>query len=132
MAVSYCVLYFTWLHTVGSLPPFTKLLCSCFEFPTPLPWTLVLTQVAIHVGKHAFSTRLFEVKFEEVSYVEKPREVDVLVVLAFENGLFAVALVHMLLGIIEPRRPSVGRKGIQRKMQEAKLYDEYQRVWMST
>jgi hypothetical protein len=84
------------------------------------------------VGKHAFSTRLFEVKFEEVCYVKKPRKIDILVVFTYENGLLAIALVHVLLGIIEPWSPNVTGKRIQRKMQEAELYDEHQRAWEST
>jgi hypothetical protein len=87
-----------------------------------------LIQASIHVRKHTFSTRLFEVKFEEVCHVKKPRKVDILVVFTFKNGLLAVALVHMLLGIIEPWSPNAASVRVQRKMQEAELYDEHQRA----
>jgi hypothetical protein len=80
------------------------------------------------VGKHSFSTRLFEVKLEEVGHMKKPRKVDILVLFTLKNGLLAIALVRMLLGIIEPWGPSAAGVRIQRKMQEAELYDEHQRA----
>lgn len=80
------------------------------------------------MGKHAFSTRLFEVKLEEVCHVKKPRKVDILVVFAPKNGLLAITLVHLLLGLIEPWSPNSADKRIQRKIQEAELYDKNQRA----
>ena len=80
------------------------------------------------MGKHAFSTRLFKVKLEEVCHMKKPRKVDIPVVFALKNGLLAIALVHMLLGIVEPWSPNATGKWIQGKMQEAELYDKHQRA----
>lgn len=67
-------------------------------------------------------------KLEEVCHVEKPRKVDVLIIFALKNGLLAIALIHMLLGIIEPWSPNAASVRIQRKVQEAELYDEHQRA----
>lgn len=83
------------------------------------------------MGKHAFSTRLFEVKLEEVCHMKKPRKVDILIVFTIKNGLLAIALVNVLLGIIKPWSPNMAGERVQRKVQEAKLYDEHQRAWVS-
>jgi hypothetical protein len=60
--------------------------------------------------------------------MKKPRKVDIPVVFALKNGLLAITLVHMLLGIIESWSPNAASVRIQRKMQEAELYDEHQRA----